>query len=125
MSKEKGALLSAMAIFGTVGIFVRYIGLPSATIALFRGALGVVWIKDLYPRMARLILKIPNRVGKPLTIALCVFMVFNTLMTGACVLRWTQRRAGEPAENRVEAYLDANYGDEKMERIFSNLKFVN
>lgn len=44
MSKEKGALLSAMAIFGTVGIFVRYIGLPSATIALFRGALGVVFL---------------------------------------------------------------------------------
>ena len=93
--------------------------------SIYWGVLGVIWIKDLYPRMARLILRISNRVGKPLTLALCGFMVFNTLMTGACVLRWMQRRAGEPAENRVEAYLDSNYGDEKMERIFSNLKFVN
>lgn len=31
-----------MLVFGTVGIFVRQIPLPSATIAFFRGALGVV-----------------------------------------------------------------------------------
>ena len=44
MNKAKGALLAAMGIFGTVGIFVRYIGLPSATVAFFRGALGVVFL---------------------------------------------------------------------------------
>ncbi|MBQ3529353.1 MAG: DMT family transporter [Oscillospiraceae bacterium] len=42
MNKAKGAMLSAMVIFGTVGIFVRYIGLPSATVACFRGILGAV-----------------------------------------------------------------------------------
>ena len=42
MNKAKGAMLSAMVIFGTVGIFVRYIGLPSATVACFRGVLGAV-----------------------------------------------------------------------------------
>ena len=92
--------------------------------SVYWGVLGVVWIKDLYPRLARMILKIPNRVGKPLTLMLCAFMVFNTLMTGACVLRWTQRRAGKPAQNRLEVYLDARYGDEKMERVFSNLEFM-
>lgn len=40
----KGKLLGAMTIFGTVGIFVRYIPLPSATIALFRGLLGLVFL---------------------------------------------------------------------------------
>ena len=44
MNKAKGSMLSAMVIFGTVGIFVRYIGLPSATIAFFRGALGVIFL---------------------------------------------------------------------------------
>lgn len=37
-------MLSAMTIFGTVGIFVRYIPLPSATVAFFRGALGLVFL---------------------------------------------------------------------------------
>ncbi len=44
MNQAKCSLLSAMVIFGTVGIFVRYIGLPSATVAFFRGALGVVFL---------------------------------------------------------------------------------
>lgn len=37
-------MLSAMAIFGTVGIFVRNIPLPSATVAFFRGVLGMVFL---------------------------------------------------------------------------------
>ena len=41
MSKAKWSFLSAMAIFGTVGIFVRGIPLPSATIACLRGFMGM------------------------------------------------------------------------------------
>lgn len=92
--------------------------------SIYWGVLGVIWIKELYPRMARLILRIPNRIGKPLTVALCVFMVFNTVMTGASVLRWTQRRAGMEAGNWISAYFDMHYPDTRMEKIFSNLEFV-
>lgn len=92
--------------------------------SIYWGALGVLWIKELYPRLAKWILKIPNKVGKPLTLALCAFMVFNCLMSGLSVLRWVERRAGEPAGNRVEAYFDEHYPNERMERIFSNLVFT-
>lgn len=44
MNTSKIKLLSAMGIFGTIGIFVRYIPLPSAAIALTRGVLGVVFL---------------------------------------------------------------------------------
>ena len=37
-------ILTSMAIFGTVGIFVRFIPLPSATIAFCRGVLGCVFL---------------------------------------------------------------------------------
>ncbi|MBR5316214.1 MAG: EamA family transporter [Firmicutes bacterium] len=36
--------LSAMFIFGTIGIFRRYIPLPSGTIAMCRGIIGVVFL---------------------------------------------------------------------------------
>ena len=42
MNKAKCAFVSAMAIFGTVGIFVRGIPLPSATVACLRGFMGLV-----------------------------------------------------------------------------------
>ncbi len=47
MSKAKGSLLAAMTIFGTVGIFVRYIPLPAATVAFFRGVLGLLLMLTL------------------------------------------------------------------------------
>lgn len=93
--------------------------------SIYWGVLGVVWIKELYPRMARMILKIPNRIGKGLTLALCAFMVFNTLVTGACMLRWAQRHEGRAASGRIGAYLDAHYPDARMEKIFSNLEFTD
>ena len=44
MTKAKARLLAAMTIFGTVGIFVRYIPLPAATVALFRGVQGFLFV---------------------------------------------------------------------------------
>ena len=92
--------------------------------SVFWGILGIFWIKDIYPRMAKWILKIPNKVGKPLTWALLVFMVFNSVMTLFTSLRWTARREGVPASNAFEAYLDEHYPDERMQKIFANAEFT-
>ena len=37
-------LIISMIIFGTVGIFVRYVGMPSAFVAMVRGFVGVAFI---------------------------------------------------------------------------------
>lgn len=44
MNKAKCSLLAAMTIFGTVGIFVRHIPVPSAMVALIRGVLGLLFL---------------------------------------------------------------------------------
>lgn len=44
MNRAKSSFLSAMLIFGTVGIFVRLIPLSSAAVAFFRGVMGVVFL---------------------------------------------------------------------------------
>lgn len=44
MNSAKFRLIGAMSIFGTVGIFVHYIPLPSATIAFCRGIIGAVFL---------------------------------------------------------------------------------
>ncbi|NMC56333.1 MAG: EamA family transporter, partial [Eubacteriaceae bacterium] len=41
---SKIKFLSSMMIFGTIGIFVRHIGLPSSEIALLRGAIGSLFL---------------------------------------------------------------------------------
>lgn len=40
----KGKLIAAMVIFGTIGLFVRYLSLPSSLIALFRGLGGTLFL---------------------------------------------------------------------------------
>lgn len=42
--KAKLSLLSAMLIFGMIGLFIRYIPLPSSLIAFSRGFIGTLFI---------------------------------------------------------------------------------
>ena len=93
------------------------------TYSVFWGILGIVWIKDLYPRMAKWILKIPNRVGKPLTWALTAFLIFNAVVSCIAVGRWAARVAGDPAPGRFWEFIDQRFTDQRMRRIFANMTF--
>ncbi len=44
VNKSKFSLILSMFIFGTIGIFRRYIPLPSSLLAMARGAIGVVFL---------------------------------------------------------------------------------
>lgn len=92
--------------------------------ALCWGILGVLWIKVMYPFLASWILKIPNRIGKGLTWALTVFMIFNIIMSGLAVQRWTMRvQGGTPETSGIWGFFDKRYPDSKLERIYPNMVF--
>lgn len=44
IKREKLKMITAMALFGTIGIFVRYIPLPSSVIAFCRGLVGMLFL---------------------------------------------------------------------------------
>ena len=44
MNRSKIQLLGAMGIFGTIGVFVKYLPVPSASLAFFRGVMGVAFL---------------------------------------------------------------------------------
>lgn len=92
--------------------------------SIFWGILGVLWIKEVYPRMARQILKIPNKIGKSLTMVLLAFMIFNSCMSGIMVYRWSNRINNLPPATSIGEYADVHYPNERMEKLFPNLKFV-
>ena len=93
------------------------------TYSVFWGILGIVWIKDLYPRMAKWILKIPSKAGKPLTWALTAFMIVNVIVSCVTVARWASRREGEPPAGPFWEFVDRRFPNERMERIFANMSF--
>lgn len=90
--------------------------------ALIWGFLGLVWVRYLYPWIAKLIEKIPKRAGAIITTFLIVFMVFNGFMSVTATARWTQRTEGVPASNSFEEYLDEKFDNEKMEFLFPGMK---
>ncbi|MBR6642086.1 MAG: putative ABC transporter permease [Lachnospiraceae bacterium] len=91
--------------------------------SFFWGILGVWWIKDMYPRMAQWILKIPNTGGKILTLCLTVFFIFNSLVSLVAVGRWSERVEGLEPSNAVEEFFDERFPDERMERIYANMEW--
>lgn len=91
--------------------------------SLFWGILGVFWIKDIYPRMSKWILKLPNRPGKVITCALTVFMAVNCLVSGLAVLRWSERVQGLPPSNAYEVFMDRQFPDERLSAIYANMDF--
>lgn len=93
--------------------------------SIFWGVLGVLWIKNIYPRMAKVILKIPNRIGKIITWALVVFFVFNASMSAVSIFRWSQRIAGIEPSNSFWEFVDKRFPDERMETIYANMEFTD
>lgn len=93
--------------------------------SIFWGLLSVFWIKNLYPRISKWILKIPNRMGKIITWLLTVFFVFNILMSGIAMFRWSQRIEGIAPSNAFWEWVDERFPDERMENVYANMKFTN
>ncbi len=72
--KAKLSLLSAMLIFGTIGLFVRYIPLPSSLIAFSRGFIGTLFIV-LFLAVKRIPISwtaIRQNIGRLLLCGICI-----------------------------------------------------
>ena len=91
--------------------------------SIFWGLLGVIWMKDIYPRMAKLILKIPDNWGKIATWVFLAFFVFNAVVTVIAVMRWAQRIDLIEPSNAFWRFIDSRFTNERMQRIFANMVF--
>ncbi len=87
--------------------------------------MALVWVKELFPRLNGFIERNVSRVyGVMLTWVLVAFMLANSLVSGAAVLRQSQRREGLPAAYAWQQTLDEHFPDERLERIFPSMAVV-
>ncbi len=117
-------------VFGTVSwdypqAVLGINGRTSLLYCLFWGVLGLLWVKDLMPRMSGMIERIPKRVGVPMTWVLLVVLVLDMGISSLAVARQTARRAGDPADNMIEEFLDRHYTDEYLARVYPNMVVIN
>ncbi|ULQ60946.1 putative ABC transporter permease [Brucepastera parasyntrophica] len=89
------------------------------------GFLALLWIRFAFPGFMHLIRKIPPKISKILAIIFAVLLVSDAAYTAAVVRRWSERRDGIAAKTAVGRFFDEYYPNEKMERLYSNMKFLD
>ena len=116
-------------VFGTV--FWDYSKIPfnlggriNLLYCFFWGIAAVVWLKGCYPVLSRLIEKLPVRAGKIVTWVLVVFMAANMAVSALAVARYTQRLTQPGADTPLAVWLDERNPDERIERVYPNMKIV-
>lgn len=92
--------------------------------SVFWGVLALFWMRLAYPRLSNLIEKIPNKIGIIVTWILVVFMIFNTIISGLAVWRMSCRHNDIPASNSIEEFLDEQYPDDLLQKIYPSMVFV-
>ena len=88
----------------------------------FWGIAAVVWLKLIYPKLARLIELILQKSGKWFTLLLILFMIINIGVSILALMRYDSRAKGVPAAHGWERTMDTYFYDEKMELIYPNAK---
>jgi len=116
-------------VFGTItwhydsnmlGIYGR----TSLIYCIFWGALGIAWVRIIYPLLSNNIEKIPNRIGKSLTFILLTFVCFDILFTSGAVIRREHRRNGTEAITKLDSFYDKYLDDEVLTLIYPHMRPV-
>ena len=114
-------------VFGKIfwdysGFMFNIGGRVNLLFCFFWGIAGVVWLKGVYPYLSKCIEKIPMLAGKIITWCLIIFMAADSLVSAAALMRQDQREKNIPASNVVQQWLDENYDDETLYKIYPKAK---
>lgn len=117
-------------LFGSVswdysGSIMSVGGRTNILFSFFWGLLGMLWIKDIYPRISLRIEKFPRKAGNIITVIAVILMALDIVLSAAAVSRQGKRLQDLPASNAIEAFLDKHYDDEFLAKRYVNMKFVH
>ena len=125
-------------IFGTIfwdysGFTFNLGGRINLLFCFFWGIAAVAWFRHVYPPLSKLVEKLPAKTGKILAWVLIVFMIFDAGLSSLALSRYNERNtaqteaAGSKALEefpQLNAFLDAHFPNERMEKIYPNAKLV-
>ena len=116
-------------LFGTVSweysdSVLNVSGRTNLMYSFFWGILGLLWLKDLYPVLSRFIERIPEKLGRALTVGTAIFMAVDILLSAGAVYRQSQRVNGIPAQNGAQLFFDHYFPDEFLDIIYPNMEYV-
>lgn len=116
--------------FGTISWDYSYLpfninGRTSLLHCVYWGIGGVLYITYIEPLLNKMIDKTNMKAFDLITIILSIFIIFDISISWMAADRQTERKNNIEPENRLDIFLDKNYPDEYMNRIFNNKKDVS
>lgn len=117
------------ALFGTVSweysdSILNVSGRTNLMYSFFWGILGLLWLKDVYPVLSRFIERIPQKLGRTLTVCAAVFMAVDILLSAGAVYRQSERVNGIPAQTGVQQFFDYYFPDDFLKTIYPSMQYV-
>ncbi|WP_164473142.1 putative ABC transporter permease [Clostridium sp. E02] len=100
-------------------------GRTSLIYMIFWGALGVFFIRHVYPRISLFIDRIIDKMGGFITWTLVIFFIFDASLTTLTIDRWVERQNGVSTQSLYDELLDTYYPDELLNDIFPQMELVN
>ncbi len=97
----------------------------SLEFAIYWGILTVAWVLFIRPLLELAIFKIPDKVGKPLSVVLFTVMVVFGTVSIIALFRWSARLHGTAADLGAFGWLlDRFFPDKVMRFFYPNMVFV-
>ena len=106
----------------TVGIPL-FGGRTSVLFMVLWGIATVLWVRGGYPRLNRLLGRLPKRAMQVTALIAAVWMTANIAVSGLAIKRWSERLEEHPADSSLAVFLDRHYPNARMKEVFSNMTF--
>ena len=113
-------------LFGTISWdysnqLLNFNGRTSILYCIVWGALGVAFIKFVYPYFDKIFDKVLYKIGtKVITAFAVVFMIFNISISSLAAQREYERREHIEAGSRMDVFLDEHFPDEILDEVYRN-----
>lgn len=122
-----GALLEyglGMSAWDYSDFFLNFNGYICLAMTLVWGAAGFAFARAC-PSISRGLSRFEHGIYRILIICLSVFMIINLIFTAICIVRWSRRHYGVPANSSFERFLDERYNNMYMSQRFIEWHFLD
>ena len=100
-------------------------GRVTLPMTLLWGFMGLMFIRYIIPRFDSLYeKKMQTRAWRLACLAMSIFMVLILTATTMCIVRWSDRHEGVPA-NHIGQLIDEKYDDARMQKRFCEWSFID
>ena len=116
-------------LFGTISwdyskFFFNLNGRICLLYCIYWGIIAVAFLKIVYPWLEKIEPLIYKKSIRILTVFLMIFMIFDITISALAANRQQERRKNIEPKNELDVFLDKNYPDELLDRIYNNKRNI-